>query len=646
MKQKANSKTALKVPTVALVGSPNSGKTTLYNWLTNSKSKAVNYPGATVEYALGPSAEHLGGPELIFMDTPGTYSLFPKSTDEEVTLRALYENTLQGIILVVDGTQLERHLMLAQQVLSAGFSCLVAVTMPDLLKAKDIEINTDLLSFELGCPVLLFDGQTGKGLQDIFAQAQNLKSRTAVRLKEWTEAQQSMSVALAKKIAQRGYKNGALIEKVYEKTAQIDSWLLGPLSGVVIFFAAMTFLFSSIFWIAKPFMDLVDWMFEQVVDGILAAEIPIQQFLISQSLSFSGHWVGPSPFVHLTLDFLAHGLVASLGAVLVFVPQIFILFLVIGFLEGTGYLARAASLIDKPFSKLGLSGRSFVPVLSGFACAVPAIMATRNISSQRDRWVTTFMIPLMTCSARLPVYALLLSYLLADYSPALKGLCLALLYFGSLLLGSLAAAGLNKVLRGVKSGFFLMELPLYRMPKASVLLHQSFARTKSYVLKAGPVILIFAILIWAGTTFPNSEAATAQERLQTSYLATMGHSLEPVLRPLGVDWRVGVGMLAAFAAREVFVSSLALVMNVGASENSNEGLLQAMRAATQLDGSPVFTLASVMGLIVFFMIALQCMSTFSMVWRETRSLKFALSQLVLLNGLAYGASALVVFCLR
>ena len=583
-----------------------------------------------MEFALGLSAESLGKPELVYMDTPGTYSMFPKSSDEEVTLRALYENKIAGVILVLDGTQLERHLLFAQQVLAAGFSCLWVVTMSDLLQKEGIQLKADILSSEFRVPVILFDGQSGTGLQEIHNKASQMKLRAPKKLEAWTDRELDQAMDLARKVSRRSYGTGRAIEKIYERTAQIDQWLLGPVSGILIFTLAMTLLFSSIFWVAKPFMDGTGWCFDKLVDLTLGLEPLVQPAPATENIK---------AFVHLGLDFLAHGIFASLGSVAVFIPQIFILFIVIGFLESSGYLARAASLIDRPFSKLGLSGRSFVPVLSGFACAVPAIMATRNISSKRDRWITTFIIPLMTCSARLPVYALLLSFLLHDQSPLLQGFCLALLYFASLVLGAIAAGILNRFIKNLKTGFFLMELPLYRLPKASVLLNQALSRTRAYAIKAGPVILLFAIFIWAGTTFPNYNAESPQIKMQTSYLAEAGKKIEPALRPLGIDWRVGVGLMAAFAAREVFVSALSLVMNVGESEGSSEGLLKAMSAAKNAQGAPLFTTASVLGIILFFMIALQCMSTFSTVWRETNSLKFALGQLVLFNVLAYVASA-------
>jgi ferrous iron transport protein B len=390
--------------------------------------------------------------------------------------------------------------------------------------------------------------------------------------------------------------------------------LLNPYLGLLLFVLIMAALFTSIFWFAAPFMDVIDGGF-----GKLNV--------------FVSSWGEKS----LAVDFLANGVVSSFGAVLVFVPQIFILFFGIGLLEGSGYLARAATLIDKPFSKLGMSGRSFVPILSGFACAVPAMIATRNISSSRDRWITNFVIPLMTCSARLPVYALLLAFLFRDGPAWQAGLCLAALYLGSLLVGATAAAIVNKMIPENDRAFFMMELPIYRRPKLRVLLQQSFSRTMSYVKRAGPMIFIFAVLIWVGTTFPNYQNEDPQQKLETSYAGQVGHIIEPVFEPMGVDWRVGVGLISAFAAREVFVSSMAVVFNITSDDEDTvqRSMLTQMSTATNRHGEKIFTVASVVGLLIFFMIALQCMATFAMAQREMRSTKFAVMQLVVFNGVAY-----------
>lgn len=607
---------------IALVGAPNSGKTTLYNWLTGSRFKTVNYPGATVEYSLGKLASHLGE-GVIAMDTPGTYSLHPKSADEEVTLKAIYESPefgkVDGIIVVIDGTQMSRHLQLALQVKETGFPMIVVVTMADLLRREGIDVDMDYLRKTLGCPVLQFDGLLAGGLLEIVAAAKQV-SRDAKIVKPvyWGFATLEEKLKECDKIATEALTHKTdhaedRLNHIVKKTETMDRLLLHPWMGLVMFIVIMGLLFSSIFWAAAPLMDLVDKVFTFMNQEVLQ--------LAPDSL-----WA----------NFLANGIITSIGAAMVFVPQIFILFFGIGLLESSGYLARAATLIDRPFSALGMSGRSFVPVLSGFACAVPAIIATRNISSKRDRWITSFIIPLMACSARLPIYALLLAFLFHGKPAWQAGFALAFLYLGALIVGGVAAGIVNRFLPKTDSSFFMMELPIYRRPKLRVLARQSLTRTMSYVKRAGPPIFVFAILIWVGTNFPNYHAEDS-ERLQTSYAGQMGHVLEPVMSPMGVDWRVGVGLLSAFAAREVFVSSMAIVFNVTDKneDTQQESMLKTMADAVNSKGEKIFTVSSVIGLIVFFMIALQCMSTFAVQVRESGSMKMALTQLILFNCVAY-----------
>ncbi|GIL18348.1 MAG: ferrous iron transporter B [Oligoflexia bacterium] len=606
---------------IALVGAPNSGKTTLYNWLTNSKFKTVNYPGATVEYSIGAMIPELG-PSKDVMDTPGTYSLFPKSADEVVTYRALYEShedrRVSKIILVMDGTQLDRHFILASQLKAAGFTFVIVVTMDDLLRSHSIQLNTKVIQDYFQVPVVLFNGITGDGLEKIVEVLDQQMTKVPELIKPWSETQIAHEVSVAKTVVQKALSKST--ETIYEKTARYDRYLLHPIFGLGLFFLIMATLFTSIYWVATPFMDAIDAGFSALAE-------------------MTGQYLGEGLFS----QFLSDGVIAGFGAVLVFVPQIFILFFGIGILESTGYLARAATLIDKPFSLLGLSGRSFVPVLSGFACAVPAIMATRNLSSNRDRMITNFIIPLMTCSARLPVYALLLGFLFHNQPAWKAGMSLAALYFGALVIGSIAAGILNKILARSQTSFFMMELPLYRQPRWKMLVHQTLSRTKSYVVRAGPVIFIFSALIWAGSTFPNPDAPTLTERMQTSYLGQVGQVIEPVFEPMGLDWRVGIGLMSAFAAREVFVSSMAIVFNVTDTneDTQSESLLKVMSEAKKSDGSLLFTTASLVSLIVFFMIALQCMSTFAIAAKESQSFQFALTQLVVLNVVAYILSVLI-----
>ena len=610
---------------VALVGAPNSGKTTLYNWLTGSRFKTVNYPGATIEYSVGKLADRykdsVGQIQFPVMDTPGTYSLFPKSADEEVTLKALYEHPSFGpisrVILVVDGTQMGRHLLIAQQLKAAGFSFVIALTMSDLLRKNQIELDLGMIEAEFGTQVIAIDGMLGGGVPELLKAVHLLKPNPQPkRLDPWPEnilvANLQKVEKLAQDSARKSQMQGRRISQIYEATAKADRLLLHPFLGLGIFFLIMWGLFTLIYTGAAPLMDLVDGGFSSLKEWVLAQE--------PGSL-----WV----------DFLGNGIIGSFAAVLVFVPQIFVLFLGIGFLESSGYLARAATLIDKPFSKIGLSGRSFVPVLSGFACAVPAIMATRNISSARDRWITNFIIPLMTCSARLPVYSLLLGFLFMDQPAWKAGLALAALYMGAAAIGAIAAGILNRILAVREKSIFMMELPMYRRPQIRVILKQTYTRTMAYVKRAGPPIFVFAVLIWVGSPYPNHQMEDP-ERLQTSYLAQMGRTVEPIFEPMGVDWRVGVGLISAFAAREVFVSSMAVMFNITGEEDAvAEGMLGEMQKATFPNGQPIFTVPSVVGLLIFFMIALQCMSTVGVQLRENKSWTLAIVQLVVFNVVAY-----------
>lgn len=622
-----------QLKSIALVGAPNSGKTTLYNWLTGSRFKTVNYPGATVEFSLGKLAPHLGD-GLLVMDTPGTYSLQPKSADEEVTLKAIYHNPefgkVSGILVVLDGTQLSRHLQLALQVKETGFPMIVVVTMADLLRREGIEVDMDYLRQSLQCPVFQFDGLLAGGLLEIVSAAQCIPVQSSPREpRAWDFATQEEKLKLCESMAREALNHKTdhaeeRLNHIVKATENIDRLLLHPVLGLLMFLLIMGGLFSSIFWLAAPFMDWVDQFFSFANQAVL-------------QISPDSLWG----------NFLANGVISSFGAAMVFVPQIFILFFGIGILESTGYLARAATLIDRPFSALGMSGRSFVPVLSAFACAVPAIIATRNISSSRDRWITSFIIPLMTCSARLPIYALLLAFLFHGKPAWQAGLALAALYLGALALGGFAASVVNRFIPEKDRSFFMMELPIYRRPKLRVLLRQSLTRTMSYVKRAGPPIFVFAILIWVGTNFPNYHAAES-EKLQSSYAGQLGRVIEPVMSPMGVDWRVGVGLISAFAAREVFVSSMGIVFNVtDKNENTQqESMLQSMSQAVNSKGEKIFTLSSVLGLIVFFMIALQCMSTFAVQIRESGSIKMAVTQLLVFNGAAYALAVLVVQGLR
>lgn len=625
----------MNVKSIALVGSPNSGKTTLYNWLTGSRFKTVNYPGATVEFSLGKLASHHGEDLIQVMDTPGTYSLHPKSADEWVTLRALYENPevekVDGVVVVIDGTHMARHLQMVMQLKETGFPLIVVVTMADLLRREGLQIDMDYLRKTFGCPVLQFDGLLAGGLKEIIAEMKHLPAVGQVtKPVPWSFEVQDKKLKESEAIAQKALSHKSeqaqdRLNRIVSTTEKLDRVLLHPVFGFAFFVLIMGTLFASVFWLATPFMDIIDGWFTALNEVVAA-------------------W-GPGT---LWADFLANGVVTSFAAFMVFVPQIFILFVGIGILESTGYLARAATLIDRPFAALGMSGRSFVPLLSGFACAVPAIIATRNIPSTKDRLITSFIVPLMSCSARLPVYALFIAFLFHGESAWYAGLSLAALYIGSIVIGAFAAGVVSKFIPRSEPSLFMMELPIYRRPKIRVLLRHSWTRTLSYVKRAGPVIFVFASIIWAGTTFPHYHTADPQQKLEQSYVGQMGKVIEPVVAPMGVDWRVGVGLISAFAAREVFVSSLAVTFNITDTEEDSQqkALLAQMKTAVNAKGEKIFTVSSVVGLMIFFLIALQCMSTVGVQMRESGSVKFALMQLVVFNVFAYVFVVALVQTLR
>lgn len=700
----------MKSQVIALVGPPNSGKTTLFNWLTNRKYKTVNYPGATVEYALAQIAPQWGS-DIKIMDTPGIYSLTPKSEDEEVTCHALFQHAefgpIRHVIVVVDGTQLARHLALASQIIECGFKVTIALTMSDLIRKSGQKIDLQQLSQELACSVVLIDGLLGGGIQELVnkikvgqknqltqvgqvnhtsqvnqpdlvrqtdeanqadrvsqADYHNLKeikqihwnkndhfkllekmdslaARVVTDLNSATKnvAISNTSVIAAEELINSGSagdntskeqishkasslnslnkKGHSQTPLILQRTRQVDRWILHPILGLSFFFIIMSSLFTAIFFVATPFMDAIDTLFSTLASSVAA-------------MGNGG--------TSLWSDFVGNGIVTSFGAVFVFVPQIFILFFLLGYLEATGYLARAATLIDKPLSYFGLSGRSFVPILSGFACAIPAIMATRNISSKRDRFITMMIVPLMTCSARLPVYSLLLAFLFRGRPAWQAGVSLTLLYIGGLFVGALVSQFLHRILKKDRNSFFMMELPLYRQPRASVVLSYAWTKTWGYLQRAGPPIFVFALLVWVGTTFPNYNAENDQIKLETSYAGQLGHTIEPIFQPMGVDWRVGVSLISAFAAREVFASSLAVIFNVTGEDDSSlqAGLLDSMNSATDARGRTIFTTASVIALLIFVMVALQCTSTTAIVIRETGKVSWALAQVVAYNVLAYG----------
>ncbi|MBI3653899.1 MAG: ferrous iron transporter B [Acidobacteria bacterium] len=635
-----------RVLTVCLAGVPNAGKTALMNGLTGGGFHTANYPGVTVTISRGKSRAELGA-EISFVDLPGVHSTVAPTIEEELSCSVIEgrHDSIHpdALIIVVDATQLERHLKFAAFVARQGKPVVVALTMMDLLAKSGQTINSKKLSEALGVAVVPVDGRTGWGVGELMTALRERLTNpfiTAAVLAEIpdepVEAYRRLRAILDASGAVK--KSRPLMLAENSLTARIDKVVLHRYAGLPIFFIILGGLFASIFWLAQPFMDFIEWLFKEA--GALTLAVLPEGILAR---------------------FIAEGIIGGVGAVAVFFPQILILFFLMTLLEDSGYLSRGAALVDRPLSALGLHGRSFVPMLSGFACAIPAVLAARTIPSKRERLLTIWIIPLMSCSARLPVYALLLAALLPG-AVGKAGLALACIYLASLLTGSLTAGIIGKLFIRKKSDSMLaMEMPLYRRPLIKPTLKITWSRASAYLKRAGAPIIIISSILWMLSNFglgaqqPKREDGTSAafitaSDLDHSFAAQLGQSLEPVLRPMAVDWRVGVGLISAFAAREVFVSTMAIVFHV-ADENNEQaqqaGLLDTMREATFANSSQrVFTPSSIIGLMVFFFFSLQCLSTVSVVRAETNSWKMAGLQLLFYTGLGYLLSVAVVQGLR
>lgn len=663
--------TTLSEKTITLVGPPNSGKTTLFNYLSGKNFKTVNYPGSTIEYHQTTFQKKFGI-NAFLLDSPGIVSLNPNSPDEEVTIKSLFIHPKYGkpslIVVTVDASQLSRHLYLVKQLLDHDVKLIVVLTMMDILKKKGYIISVKTLEKKLNCKVATFNGRTGEGLDNIihlikYETINNNGNNIIINkslnqsdgnqiLKYYSEIEAIENEVLLKIAAEKDLKNAKkslnvlnnnLSRKPDSLTLSIDRILLHKYWGIFFFLLITGFIFTSIFWAALPLMELVDESFAELAN--YATEY------------FGYNWYG---------DLISDGLISSVGAVLVFIPQIIILFLILGFLEDTGYLARGAMLIDRPLSKIGLNGRSFVPMLSGFACAIPAMLAARTISNRKERLLTIFIIPLMSCSARLPVYALLIAFLIPKEHYIWGGLIFSFIYLFSIISSILVASIINKfsknLIKAKDDSSFILELPSYKLPKLKSILSNTYISTKQYIKGAGPIIIAFSLILWVLTYFPNinpdvpnenlSKSEFHQivktERISTSYAAKLGKIIQPIMTPIGMDWRIGVSLISAFVAREVFVSALALIFKVTSEEETlRESILNAMRNA-KLNGTDqkLFTTSTILGLIVFFVFAMQCISTLAVSRKETGSWRIPILQVIIFTGLAYFTTFITVNGLR
>ncbi len=587
---------------IAVAGSPNSGKTTLFNALTGLRMKTGNYPGVTVDRREG-TVPTPGG-DITLIDLPGTYSLHAISEDEAVAVRVLRgelgEDRPDAVVIVADATSLDRSLPMIAEILQLGLPSLLCLTMIDELKANHGDLDLIALQRELGVPTCGVVGNRGLGIEEL--RAQLARSATWPRTRNLpgptTEERFAWADALLERCTRQRPEPGRL-------TRRLDAVLLHPVAGPLVFLAFVTVFFQSIFTWATPAMDLLSGLMDGAADATLAT-------------------LPDSALTRL----LADGVIRGVGAVIVFLPQILLLFAVIFFLEACGYMARAAFVIDRLMGWIGLEGRCFVALLSSYACAVPGIMATRTIPSPRNRLATILVAPLATCSARLPVYALLIAAFVPP-DPVLgpltwQGLTLLALYlagaFGALLFAALFKRGL---LRGRTLPFYL-ELPPYRFPSLRSVAIQVLRRAGMFLKRAGTVILAASIILWALLNYPQrapepgmSEAQARQHVIQHSAAATMGKALEPIFAPLGFDWRINIGLVGSMAAREVMVSTLAQVY-AQQDDGEDSGRLGVVLSTPSTEGGvPPLTRPAALALLAYFVFALQCVSTLAVMRRET-----------------------------
>lgn len=626
--------------TVALAGNPNAGKTTLFNSLTGLNQKVANYPGVTVERKSGHWRIQEKDIELI--DLPGLYSLDATSLDEHIAsdaLRGDIEGTHRpdAVIAVVDATNLERNLYLVTQLFEFGIPVVVALTMIDIFEKQGHEINIERLSKELGVPVIAVTAAGKRGIADLGEKVLEViadGSHPNFHLGGEGEGENAHIFArysFISKAVQNSVRHNDL--RSHDLSERVDRVLTHKFFGLVILVAILLLVFQTIFsWASVP-MDLLEHVFGGLGDMV-------KQMLPEGILS----------------DLVVDGIIAGVGGVLVFLPQILLLFLFISILEDTGYMARAAFLMDKLMSRVGLNGKAFLPLMSSFACAIPGIMATRTIENERDRFATIMIAPFMSCSARLPVYTLIIGAFFTGMTFWGVISVGAVLMLGMYALGILAAVVsafiLKRTLLSSSPPPFVMELPPYRLPNLRTVLQNVLTRGWLFVKRAGTVILVISIILWALAYFPRSEVPAEQQegaesaktiQLENSYAGQLGHAIEPAIHPLGFDWKIGVALIASFAAREVLVSTLSIIYNAEADESDDSApnsLISAIQNAKNDQGKQVWTPLTGLTLMVFFVLAMQCMSTVAVVRRETNSWRWPLLMVGYMTGLAYLAAML------
>jgi ferrous iron transport protein B len=653
----------MKPHRIALIGNPNTGKTSVFNLLTGLNQQVGNFPGVTVDKKTGElqlTPDH----KCEVIDLPGTYSVFPRSGDEKVVFKVLTKKDEpdfpEVLLVVVDASNLERNLLLFSQLYDLKIPLVMLLSMNDVAEKRGIEINIQALSAMFnGVPIVKINGRTGEGLESLKSVILNFNLSTSNADFVNSHLEEIIPDMMAQaEDAQKRYSKirSGLVQVLRQNplkntdpfTSKLDRVLVHPIAGYAIFVALLLLIFQVIFNLASIPMDLIDGVFGQL-SQLVKASMPEGVFT----------------------NLVAEGVIPGIGGVVVFVPQIALLFFFINILEETGYMARVVFIMDRLVRPFGLNGKSVVPMMSSVACAIPGVMATRNINSRKDRLITILVAPLMSCSARIPVYTLLIALVIPDGEVLgffnLKGLVLFGLYALGLISALVVAFVLKKLIKTEDRSFFLLELPGYKLPRMKYVFISLWEKVRVFVWDAGKVILAISIVLWALASYgptERMEKAIAQIeapimadslsmavyenkvnaiRLENSYIGILGKGIEPVIEPLGYDWKIGISLITSFAAREVFVGSIATIYAVGDDFESENNLVEKMKAEINPHtGLPTYTLASGVSLMVFYVFAMQCMATLAVVKRETKSWKWPLIQLVFMGVMAY-ISAWIAF---
>jgi ferrous iron transport protein B len=701
-----------KTFTFALVGNPNAGKSSIFNQLTGLRQKVGNFPGVTVDKKVGAMTLPNDGGDVTIVDLPGTYSLYPNSQDERVVLNILSnpndENFPDAIIYIADLTNLERHLLLFSQLKDLNIPLVLGVGMMDIAAQQGVFLDKKILSEKLNVAVVGLNGRTGEGVAELkaellkmmsqkgtpqykmFFQPNSIELKTAeeirlrlpqadniyraillahhgqqlpfltnfekAQIRQVTEAEKFESIRFQiVETLQRFDKLQPILRLFFKKNAtksdnltdKIDSIVTHSVMGPLLFFTILFIIFQSIFVFAEIPKAWIETIFTET-NVFLKAQLPE---------------------IWLT-DLLTDGIIAGLSGVLVFIPQISILFFLITLLEEVGYMARTVYLFDRIMQKFGLNGRSIVALVSSGACAIPAIMSTRTISNWKERLITIMVSPLISCSARIPVYALLVGFVVPNEYWGIfnkQGLVFGALYLLGVVSALFAAFVFKLILKTNESTFLAIELPEYRLPHWKNVGLTVYEKIKSFVTEAGKVILIVSVILWFLASFSPNSTAIAQiqvdadrisveknwsgteksdfissKKLEVSYAGYFGKAIEPAIKPLGFDWKIGIALLSSFAAREVFVGTMATIYSIGsAGEDDSKSISDRMKSELRPDGSPMYSTATALSLLIFYVFAMQCMSTLAVVKRETKSWKWPIIQFLFMGALAYLGSLLV-----